>query len=173
MPVGQRDDYQLVYAVSQKDFELADPFFVCAVATTDGKRFWVDPGDITAFYPPISGNGAKDGYTHGVEYGLLSDRLGAAFGLSHVTDDHPFAADDGGVTHIHGIEANGFIFGKEMKIDMETPEQGDKAFILIHSPGKVRAAQIVEPLPLPANGVIVHKGIFGMFEDKAFDGCNI
>jgi hypothetical protein len=171
--VRQRDHHQLVYAVSQEFPELADPFVVGAVATGDGKRFLVNPGYITAFDPPIPGNGAMDGYSHGMEYGLLSGRLGAAFGLTHVADNHPLAADDGGVARIHGIEPHAFISGKKMKVYIESIEQGDKAFILIHSTGKVGSILIVESLPLPVNGFIAHKSIFGVFKDKTLYRANI
>jgi hypothetical protein len=50
-----------------------------------------------------------------------------------------------------------------MRVYIESIEQGDKAFILIHSTGKVGAFQIVKPLPLLVYGCIVHKSIFGMF----------
>jgi hypothetical protein len=173
VPVRQRDYHQLVYAVSQEFSKLADSFVVGAIATGNGKRFLVNPGYITAFYPPISGNGAKDGYSHGMEYGFMSGRLGAAFGLTHVADNHPLAAGNSGVAGIQGIEPHALISGKKMEVYIESIEQGDKAFILIHSTAKVGAFQIVKPLPLAVNGFIVHKSIFGVFEDNALYGSDV
>jgi hypothetical protein len=60
-----------------------------------------------------------------------------------------------------------------MKVYIESIEQGDKAFILIHSTGKVGSILIVEPFPLPFNGFIAHKSIFGVFKDNALYGSDI